>query len=595
MPENETFLEASSGPAESPANLEPEAAQAAESADAGEMAAALEASSIVAHGSILRGPIVNITPDVVFVDLGLKSEAALSRVEFTSPEGQLTVQPGEEIDVWVEKYDEQTGSIIVSYRKALNEKIWRAIEEAFQNQTNLRGRVVERVKGGLAVNAGVPVFLPGSQADVRPHPNLDTLIGQEIEFKVIKLNRKRANVVISRKLALEEDLQKRRAELAGQLVEGAELTGRVKNLTDYGVFVDLGGSDGLIHITDLAWGRVGHPSEVVQPGQEIRVKILKFDPEKQRVSLGVKQLSPDPWDHVPETYHSGDKVKGRIVSVTDYGAFAELEPGVEGLIHISEMSWSKSLRHPSKIVKPGDFAELTILEVNMDQRRISLSLRQALPDPWSSLAERYPVGSVTQGRVRHLTDFGAFVELEEGIDGLVHVSNLSWAKNVKHPSEVVRKGQKLDVVILGVDSEKRRLSLGLKQLQPDIWEDFFSKVTVGATVHGKVIRLASFGAFVELAEGIEGLCHVSEYSDDGASTADHGIAVGSELDFRVLRLTPDQKKIALTLRKSEALAPAPPAPAKLPEPPVLSRMAEAFSSAGITTSASAAAQRQTEK
>jgi small subunit ribosomal protein S1 len=576
-----------------PVDPAPDASEPAESAEIGGMLESMTTPSPINPGEVMQGRVLKITDEEVFVDLGLKSEASVPRGEFLSETGELKVQAGDVIDVWVERFDEQAGTIAVSHRKAVNEKTWKNMEQAFQDQSNIQGRVLERVKGGLAVDVGVRAFLPGSHADIRPHPNLDSLIGQDITCKVIKLNQKRGNVVVSRKLAAEEEALKRRAALAEQLVEGAEFTGKVKNLTDYGVFVDLGGMDGLVHVTDLAWGRVAHPSEVVQVGQEIKVKVLKFDPEKQRVSLGLKQLSPDPWEHVASTHHAGDKVKGRVVSTTDYGAFVELEPGIEGLIHISEMSWSKSLKHPSKIVKKGEYAEVTILEVNPSQRRISLSLRQSLPDPWANVAERYAIGAVVQGRVRHMTDFGAFVEVEEGVDGLIHVSNLSWTKNVKHPSEVLHKGQKIDAVVVAVDVEKRRLSLGLKQLQPDIWEGFFARTQVGDTVRGKVKRLTSFGAFVELEEGIEGLCHISEF--DGEARGEAGLPKeGSELEFRVIRLTPEEKKIGLSTRKpasaSKMEAPESPVPepAKAREPAPLSRMAEAFSSAGIRTGGAAA-------
>jgi small subunit ribosomal protein S1 len=578
--------------ASAPVESSPIALESADPAEVGGMLESMTAPSPIKPGEIMQGRVLKVTEEEVFVDLGLKSEAAVPRAEFLSETGELKVQPGEMIDVWIERFDEHAGILTVSHRKALNEKNWVNIDKAFQDQSNIQGRVLERVKGGLAVDIGVRAFLPGSHVDIRLHPNVDSLIGQEITCKVIKVNQKRGNVVVSRKLAAEEEAQKRRAALAERLVEGAEFSGHVKNLTDYGVFVDLGGMDGLVHVTDLAWGRVAHPSEVVQVGQEIKVKVLKFDPEKQRVSLGLKQLLPDPWERVPSAYHAGDKAKGRVVSTTDYGAFVELEPGIEGLIHISEMSWSKNLKHPSKIVKKGDLAEVVILDVNPEQRRISLSLRQSLPDPWANVAERYAVGSVVQGRVRHMTDFGAFVEVEEGVDGLIHISNLSWTKNVKHPSEVLHKGQKADAVVLAVDAEKRRLSLGLKQLQPDVWEAFFARTQVGDTLRGKVKRMTTFGAFVELEEGIEGLCHVSEFDSDGRGEAGPP-TVGSELEFRILRLSPEEKKIGLSMRKqaapraAEAAATPAPEPAKPREPAPLSRMAEAFSSAGIATGAAA--------
>ena len=547
----------------------------------------MEAAPTLAVGEIVQGHVLKITDDEVVVDLGLKCEAVIPRIEFLTDDGQLTVESGQTVGVMVEKFDELTGTAVVSRRRAVQEELWEEIERAFYEEKPLRGRVVQRVKGGLEVNIGVHAFMPASQADMKPHPNLDEWIGQDIECKVIKLNRKRDNVVVSRRKALEEESNQKKAVLLEHLTEGAVLTGRVKNLTDYGAFVDLGGIDGLLHMTDLSWTRVSNPSEIVQAGQEIQVKVLKFDKEKERVSLGLKQLAPDPWEEVTSQFHAGDRVTGKVVSVTDYGAFVELQPGVEGLIHISEMSWTRRLRHPSKILKPGEMAEVAILDVNPEQRRISLSLRQALPDPWDGLNERMGAGTVVKGRVRHFTDFGAFIEVEEGVDGLIHVSNLSWTRNVKHPSEMLKKGQEIEAVVLNVDSENRRLSLGLKQLQPDAWESFFSKTNVGDRVHAKVTRRTSFGVFAEIEEGIEGLCHISEI-EGGRPGSDEGLPkVGEELEFRVIRLNPEEKKISLSTKAENWKAAH--EREKAPEPAGLSRMAEAFSSAGITTPAMARA------
>lgn len=548
------------------------------SGEIGNLLASMETLSAITPGEVVRGKVLKVTESEVVVETGLKCEATVPRSEFLAEDGRLTVSPGDFVDLWVEHYDEKEGTVTVSHRKAAHLKVWEEIERAFHEQKALRGRVVERTKGGLTVDIGIRAFLPGSQVDLRPLRNLDSLIGQEITCKVVKLNKKRSNVVVSRKLAMEEACAQRKAQLLEELREGAEIVGRVKNLTGYGVFVDLGGMDGLLHITDLSWGRVGHPSEVVQVGQEIKVKVLKYDQEKERVSLGLKQLSPDPWGRVPSAYHPGDRVTGRVVSVVDYGVFVELEPGVEGLIHISEMTWSKRLKHPSKVVNLGDRVEGMVLDVNASQRRISLSLKQTLPDPWTTLGQRCAVGSVVQGRVRNLTDFGAFVEIEEGVDGLIHLSDLSWTKKVKHPSEVLRKGQKIEAVVLSLDPTNRRLSLGLKQLQPDVWEEFFSKTRVGNLVRGKVSRMASFGAFVELAEGIEGLCHISEVDEDHAGSGPARLEVGSEFEFRVIRLNPAEKRIGLSM-KDVTPHPAPPEVSK--EPESASIMAEALSSAGI--------------
>ncbi len=541
---------------------------AAEMQDVTDLLEGMQRLSEVAEGRIVHGRILKITDSDVLVDVGLKSEGAISRQEFLNESGELTVQPGDEIDVQVESYDEVEGTFTVSRRKADSRRIWEDIEQAFRDQTNLKGRVIERTKGGLIVDVGLRAFLPGSQADVRPLRNLESLIGKEIEAKVIKVNKARNNLVVSRKLALEEELNRRKTTLLDQLQEGAVLTGRVKNITDYGAFVDLGGMDGLLHIGDLAWGRVSHASEVVEVGKEIRVKVLKYDPENGRVSLGLKQLGPDPWDSVGARYAIGQKLAGRVVSLTDYGAFVELEPGIEGLIHVSEMAWSKRLKHPSKLLKVSDPVDVVVLEVHEGQRRISLSLKRTMPDPWETLAERYTVGMTVEGRVRNLTDFGAFVEIEDGVDGLVHVSELSWNRNVKHPSEILKKGQRVEGVVLNLDPSNRRLSLGLKQLQPDHWEEFLSKIAVNTLVRGKVVRLAQFGAFVELEEGIEGLCHKSEIDEKFTLGGNNSLEIGAEYDFMVIRLSPEEKRIGLSLKGITQTVPTPSAKGVTEEPAV---------------------------
>ncbi len=558
------------------------ALSSSEAADVASMLVSMETLSPppLVPGEIVQGKVLKITDAEVFIDVGLKSEAAVPLSEFLDGDGQVAVNPDEDVDVWIEQYNELSGTVTVSYQKALRRKVWDAIEQAFQNQTSLLGRVVDRIKGGLTVDIGVRAFLPASHADIRPHVDLDALKDQEITCKIIKINRKRNNVVISRRLALEEELNRRRAELMERLVEGAELVGTVKNIADYGVFVDLGGLDGLLHITDMSWGRINHPSELVQVGQEISVVVLKHDREKGRVSLGIKQLTPDPWDAVPAIYHAGERVNGTVVSLTDYGAFVELEPGVEGLIHISEMSWSKRLRHPSKVLNLGDRVDVGILEVSPEKRRISLSLKSTLPDPWATVGEHFPEGSMVQGRVRNLTEFGAFVEIEDGVDGLIHVSNMSWNRNVKHPSEVLKKGQKVDAVVLAVDPVNRRLALGLKQLEEDPWQAYFAGIEVGDTVRGKVSRLVSFGVFVELQPGIEGLCHVSEVDEDHIEGGNPRLQAGEEYEFRIIRLNPADKKIGLSMKAAQEPSPAEVAKAK--EPVRLSTMAEALSSAGIT-------------
>jgi small subunit ribosomal protein S1 len=554
------------------------------------MMADLEKVSALPSGEIVQGKVLKITDTEVFVDVGLKTEAAVPLAEFQSEDGQVSVQPGDSVGMWVEGYDEKEGSFTLSRRKAARHELWERIERAYQAQTPLTGRVLERVKGGLAVDIGIKAFMPLSQADLRPLRNPESLQGQEIPVKVIKYARKRSNVVVSRKLVLEDEANARKAALVEKLHEGAELLGRVKNLTDYGAFVDLGGLDGLLHITDMSWQRLKHPSDAVQVGQEIQVKVLKYDAEKGRVSLGMKQLTPDPWAGAGEHYHPGERIRGRIVSITDYGAFVEVEPGVEGLIHVSEMSWSKRVQHPSKIVNKGDETEVTVLDVKPAERRLSLSLRQALPNPWTAFAERTAVGTEVEAVVRNLTDFGAFVEIEPGVEGLIHVSDLSWTRKIKHPSEVLKKGQKVKAVVLRVEPEGQRISLGLKQLETDPWEDFLAVTKVGDLVRGKVARLAPFGAFVELREGVEGLCHNSEADGGVKGEKKVELEAGEEYDFRVLRISGEEKKIGLSRRGTvrtpavaQAAAAATPAPKKPAAP--MTTMAEAFSSAGISTSA----------
>jgi len=507
---------------------------------------AAEAAAVEAYGDkIVTGTVVKQTEKHLVVDVGLKSEGLVPLEQVVDHTGAVKFQPGESIDVVIER-EEPEGGYLVSYEKAQRLRVWDSIEKAANEKTPVIGTVVSRVKGGLTVDIGMKAFLPGSQLEIRPVRNLDGYLGQQIEVRVIKLNKKRGNVVVSRKEILEEEQTAKRSLTMEHLFEGAILTGTVKNLTDYGAFVDLGGIDGLLHITDMSWGRLTHPRDLVNVSDEIQVKVLKFDKEKQRVSLGFKQLTPDPWLDAQERYPVGARVHGRVLSVTDYGAFVELEQGIEGLVHLSEMTWSKRLKHPSKLVKPGDEVDTIVLSVNPADRRISLGMKQLLENPWEHLSERYPAGTVVEGRVRNLTDFGAFIEIEDGIDGLVHVSNLSWTKRVKHPSEVVKKGEKVKAVVLGVEPQNRRLSLGIKQLQPDVWESFFASHRVGDVVHGKVLRTAQFGAFVEIAEGVEGLCHVSEaVGEDGVPV---NLEQGQEHEFKIIKINVEEKKVGLSLR-----------------------------------------------
>jgi small subunit ribosomal protein S1 len=507
---------------------------------------AAEAAAVEAYGDkIVTGTVLKQTEKHLVVDVGLKSEGLVPLEQVTDADGVLKFQPGDSIDVVIER-EEPEGGYLASYERAQRLRVWDTIEKAAADKTPIMGTVVSRVKGGVTVDIGLKAFLPGSQLEIRPVRNLDGYIGQQIEVRVIKLNKKRGNVVVSRKEILEEEQNAKRAQTLEQLGEGAVLTGTVKNLTDYGAFVDLGGIDGLLHITDMSWGRLTHPRDLVNVGDEIQVKVLKFDKDKQRVSLGFKQLTPDPWLDATERYPVGAHVHGRVLSVTDYGAFVELEQGIEGLVHLSEMTWSKRLKHPSKLVKPNDEVETVVLSVNPADRRISLGMKQLMENPWENLAEKYPAGTVVEGRVRNLTDFGAFVEIEDGIDGLVHVSNLSWTKRVKHPSEIVKKGEKVKAVVLGVEPQNRRLSLGIKQLQPDVWESFFATHRVGDVVHGKILRTAQFGAFVEIAEGVEGLCHISEAGDEGGGPSK--LETGLEHEFKIIKINVEEKKVGLSLR-----------------------------------------------
>ncbi len=503
------------------------------------------AQNLTAEEAIVTGTVVKVTDKHVVVDIGLKSEGLIPLEQVLDINGVSKFQAGDSVEVVVER-EEAEGGYLVSYEKALRHKVWDKLEQAANDKTPVKGMVLSRVKGGLTVDIGIKAFLPGSQVEVRPVRNLDGYIGTEIEVRVIKLNKKRGNVVISRKELLEEDQNAKKSVTLATLEEGSILTGTVKNLTDYGAFVDMGGLDGLLHITDMSWGRLTHPRDLVNVGDEIQVKVLKFDKDKQRVSLGFKQLTPDPWLDATERYPIGAQVRGRVLSVTDYGAFVELEQGIEGLVHVSEMTWSKRMKHPSKMVKPGDEVDTVILSVNPNDRRISLGMKQLQDNPWEQLEDKYPTGAIIEGRVRNLTDFGAFIEIEDGIDGLVHVSNLSWTKRIKHPSEVLKKGEKVKAIVLGVEPENRRLSLGVKQLQPDVWDTFFAQHRVGDVIKGKILRTAQFGAFVEIAEGVEGLCHVSEAVD--ANHQPVAMDVDSEHEFKIVKMNQEEKKVGLSIR-----------------------------------------------
>ncbi|MGA9528249.1 MAG: 30S ribosomal protein S1 [Terriglobales bacterium] len=530
----------------------PAAGEAQASANSDDFATALETfttetEEAVGDDHVIKGTVVKLTSTQVVVDIGAKSEGMVALSEVLDHAGQPKFKPGDEIDVMRDKGETEEGYIKLSHQKAQRLRVWDDIERAYNEKKPIKGIVVERIKGGLTVEiGGARAFLPGSQVDLRPMRNLDGMKGQEIEVSVIKLNKKRGNIVVSRKNLLEEEQTEKRGKTLEHLEEGTALTGVVKNLTEYGAFVDLGGIDGLLHITDMSWGRLTHPRDLVNVGDQIQVKVLKFDKDKQRVSLGFKQLTPDPWLDAEHRYPVGAHVGGRVISVTDYGAFVELEQGIEGLVHVSEMTWSKRMKHPSKLVNVGDQVECVVLAVNPTERRISLGMRQLASNPWDTLHDKYPVGATVEGRVRNLTEFGAFIEIEDGIDGLVHVSNLSWTTRVKHPSEVLKKGDRVKAVVLAIEPDKRRLSLGVKQMQPDVWESFFAKHRVGDIVHGKVLRVAAFGAFVEIAEGIEGLCHNSEAADENGQPLH--LEPGNEFDFKIIKMNQEEKKVGLSIR-----------------------------------------------
>jgi small subunit ribosomal protein S1 len=539
------------------------AAAAEEAAGAEEMSKLIdqygEQPETVAQNEIVEVKVVAYTEQGVVVDLGRKTEGLIPAAEFAETE---IPRPDPHSTIEVQRTGEsKDGYVIVSYQKVLRRRTWEKIDAQYKAKETIAARVVDRIKGGLVVDVGVRAFLPGSQYDLRPTQNLDGLMGQEVQVRITKLNRRRGNVVVSRRALLEEELHAKRAELMEKLSEGQVLHGVVKNVTDYGAFVDLGGLDGLLHLTDLSWGRVRHPSDVVKPEQELDLIILKFDKDKQRVSLGLKQLTKDPWVDAAERYPAGGKYKGKVVGVVDYGAFVELEQGIEGLVHVTEMSWSKKPTHPSKVVKVGDEVDVVVLDIKPSDRRVSLGIKQAQPDPWLLVAEKYPVGTVVTGKVRNIAEFGAFVEIEEGFDGLVHVGDVSWTGRVKNPHEVFKKGEPVTAKVLRIDAENRRVSLGMKQVN-DIWGDWFKHHRVGELVKGKVSRIATFGAFVELGDNIEGLCHNTEIEerrrrDEGAASfrpttgplkSAGPLEPGKEYDFKIIKISPETRRIGLSYR-----------------------------------------------
>ena len=500
----------------------------------------------VKDGEIVNGTVVRIESDFLLVDVGYKSEGFVSRREFA--DRARSVSPGDLVEVYVESREDEDGRIILSKEKANRIKVWDEISRAYDNEETVPGRVIARIKGGLTVDIGLKAFLPGSQVDLRPVRNLDQFIGQTFDLKIIKLNRKRGNIVLSRRILLEDERSELKRETLGNLEDGLETVGVVKNITDYGAFIDLGGIDGLLHITDLSWGRVSHPSELLSIGDTVKVIILKFDKERERVSLGHKQITPDPWQGVEIKYPENGKVRGRVVSITDYGAFVELEPGVEGLVHISEMSWTRRNRHPSKIVAIGDVVEAVVLSLDKESRRISLGMKQIEANPWTEVEEKYPVGTKVSGQIRNLTEFGVFVALEEGIDGLIHISDISWTQRYKHPSEALKKGDEVEAVVLSVDVSKERLSLGIKQLGKDPWMDIESRYAVGDDLEAEITKITNFGVFAAPEDEMEGLVHISEISVDKVNKPEDLVRVGDVYKMRVIKIEADQRKLGMSIK-----------------------------------------------
>ncbi len=508
-----------------------------------------ESLKSVEEGQIVKGLVVDITPDHVTVDVGYKSEGQIPLQEFLKRDKRLDVKIGDRVDVFLEKKSIEEGLLVLSKEKADKVNVWKDVSRSCREGEVIEGEIVSKVKGGLSVDiGGVLAFLPGSQIDLKPVRNLDALIGSRLRFKVIKFNRKRNNIVLSRRVLLDEERKVLREETLKNLQEGEIVEGTVKNLTDYGAFIDLGGVDGLLHITDISWGRISHPTEKLSVGNRVKVKILHFDREKEKVSLGLKQALPDPWDSVPEKYPAGMRVKGKVVNTADYGAFIELEDGVEGLVHISEMSWSKKTKHPSKMVHIGESVEVMVLDCDPAKRRISLGMKQIEPNPWTVIEEKYPVGTKIVGKVKTVTDFGIFIGFEEGVDGLVHVSEMSWTKKIKHPGEFYRKGQEVEAVVLNIDRQNERFSLGIKQLTPDPWKEVARRYRKGEVVTGKITNVTDFGAFVELEEGIEGLVHVSEISREKVEKPADVLKVGETVSAMVLHIDPQERRIGLSLK-----------------------------------------------
>ncbi len=503
------------------------------------------------EGEVVVGKIISVDKDYVLVDIGYKSEGQIRIREFIDEDGNITAEQGDTVEVMVEWWDEDDEVVVLSKEKAAKVKVWEDIKKAYDDNGIISGTIESRVKGGFSVDIGVQAFLPGSQADLRPIRNLDEMVGQTLPFKILKYNRKRSNIVLSRRVILEQEREQQRSNTLSSIQENKVVEGVVKNITEYGVFVDLGGVDGLLHITDISWGRVKHPSELFSVGDKVTLKILNLDLERERVSLGMKQLTEDPWATASEKYPVGSRITGKVVSLTDYGAFVELEEGIEGLIHVSEMSWTRKIRHPSKVVSVGEEVNAVVLDIKPESRRISLGMKQVVPNPWDVISEKYPVGTTIEGKIKNITDFGLFIGIDEGIDGLVHISDVSWTKRIKHPSELFKKGDVVQAIVLDIDKNNERFSLGIKQLQADPWETVTERYEVGKEITGTVTNITDFGVFVELEEGIEGLVHVSEISKEKVKTPVGKFEMGDVITAKVMNINSDERRIGLSIKRLE--------------------------------------------
>ncbi|HAJ27609.1 MAG TPA: 30S ribosomal protein S1 [Syntrophus sp. (in: bacteria)] len=507
-------------------------------------------------GEVVQGKVIQINPDMVMVDVGWKTEGYIPAKELRDEHGNISIAVGDRVEVFVDRRDGD-GNLVLSKDKAARLKIWDDVKYACENSTTMKGIVIERVKGGLSVDIGIPAFLPGSQVDIRPIRDLDQFVGQTIDFNVIKYDRKRNNVVLSRRVILEKHREEEKRVTLENIQEGNIVEGIIKNITDYGIFIDLGGIDGLLHITDISWGRISRPADTFSKGQRIMVKVMSFDREKERVALGLKQLTDNPWETIHEKYPVGAVMEGKVVNLTDYGAFIELEPGVEGLVHISEMFWTREIRHPSKVLSPGQQVQVMILEVKTDEKRISLGLKQTMSNPWEALREKYPVGTLIKGVVRNITNFGIFVGIEDGIDGLIHLSDISWTQKLKHPSDLFKKGQEIEAMVLNVDVENEKFSLGVKQIEKNPWEEFTNKYGPNASVSGKVTNITDFGIFVEIEEGIEGLVHISELSQKRVKSASELFAIGDTVTATIKSIDSKARKIRLSIKDYETASEGP--------------------------------------